>query len=72
MPCRGWSLTVWRLLVLAGTVAAFASAVADDNAKLTRIDPAVWGDDHIGKPFPATGTMNNLLSGTETFVRTVH
>lgn len=49
------------VLMIAWPLASVTSAFEDDIAKPRRIDPAAWGDDHVGKPFPSYITGDECL-----------
>ncbi len=51
---RPWKAIV--LLILLSTTLA-----AEERDKLRRLDPAAWGDDHVGKPLPAYVTGDECL-----------
>lgn len=57
---RPWKaiLPMTSLLIVGAAVLA-GSSVGDDSAK--RIDPATWGDDHVGKPLPSYVTGDECL-----------
>lgn len=49
------------LLLMAAMFAVLASTFAEDGVERIRVDPAAWGDDHVGKPLQSYITGDECL-----------